>query len=166
MSPTVRAGFVLGLTLCALVVGCRQGSEPLSMPLPTPAIVPAPDRSLATEVTEVPSTPTPSPTPPEATPSPRATRRAAGPGPSRAARVSGANSGSRSESPVQTAIPALPAGAEQPIGRSCPAEAPVKGSSARVYHTPASRTYETVLPVICFTSGSAAAAAGYRPASN
>jgi hypothetical protein len=61
---------------------------------------------------------------------------------------------------------ALPLGAVAPVGESCPPDAPIKGSSAHVYHTPASRTYATVRPVICFSSTSAALAAGYRPAAN
>jgi hypothetical protein len=60
----------------------------------------------------------------------------------------------------------LPDGAVLPNGRSCPAEAPVKLSRAGVYHTPASRTYATLQPVLCFTTPAAAQAAGYRNAKN
>ena len=61
---------------------------------------------------------------------------------------------------------ALPDGAQAPTGGSCPPDAPIKGSRAHVYHTPASRTYETLKPVICFTTPAAAQAAGYRDAKN
>lgn len=48
---------------------------------------------------------------------------------------------------------------------SCPASHPVKGnigSNGRIYHTPASRSYNQTKPEVCFVSPEAAAAAGFR----
>jgi len=68
---------------------------------------------------------------------------------------------------VSASVPSL-AGAVNgvaPAGRSCPPAAPIKGTRAHVYHTPASRTYETVVPIVCFVSTSDASQSGYRPSS-
>ncbi|WP_174720030.1 MULTISPECIES: hypothetical protein [unclassified Meiothermus] len=46
---------------------------------------------------------------------------------------------------------------------SCPAEAPIKGSKARVYHPPSDPYYAATRAVACFPSEEAARSAGYRP---
>lgn len=45
---------------------------------------------------------------------------------------------------------------------SCPAEAPIKGSKARVYHPPSDPYYAATHAVACFPSEEAARSAGYR----
>ena len=100
----------------------------------------------------------------------RSTRSQAPNQPGEPAVAVAAGSASNRQSPSRVArtatAVALPDGSERPVGLTCPATAPVKVSRAHVYHTPASRTYETVKPVICFTTAAAAKAAGYKPAKN
>jgi hypothetical protein len=165
----VRA--LLLLWLLPLVSACTQAVTPAPAPIlpaATAIVVPSPDRSLAA-ATPVPAA-TATPEPPAAATADPTTRPARTP----ATKVSGARSSAASSSgaigresqPAPRPAPALPAGAFLPLGRNCPAEAPIKGTRARVYHSAASRSYATALPVICFVNGAAAEAAGYRPAAN
>jgi hypothetical protein len=113
---------------------------------------------------------------PSGTRAPRATRTPAPPRAQAPPRVQSAPSGAlvglppRATAPVDVVPGAravsvstnAPVLGIAPLGRSCPPAAPIKGSKAHVYHTPASRTYETVQPVACFSSPAEAAQAGYR----
>lgn len=50
-------------------------------------------------------------------------------------------------------------------GRDCPPVYPIKGNAqSMLYHTTASRSYNRTIPEFCFTTTSAAEAAGYSPA--
>lgn len=50
-------------------------------------------------------------------------------------------------------------------GRDCPPVYPIKGNAqSMVYHTTASRSYSRTIPEFCFTTTSAAEAAGFSPA--
>lgn len=50
-------------------------------------------------------------------------------------------------------------------GRDCPPVYPIKGNAqSMLYHTTASRSYSRTTPEFCFTTTSAAEAAGYAPA--
>lgn len=169
------------LASLVLLTSCHQQSHAVQAPAtasPAPAgiLVPPTDRALAGS---------PGTDPPQAGASAMATSRAPaarrtakarpstsrGGGPAQPRTTASAGiggSGSSRQTPSHTArtatAVALPDGSELPVGLSCPATAPVKVSRAHVYHTPASRTYETVKPVLCFTTAATATAAGYVPA--
>lgn len=50
-------------------------------------------------------------------------------------------------------------------GRDCPPVYPIKGNAqSMLYHTTASRSYSRTIPEFCFTTASAAEAAGFSPA--
>ena len=52
-----------------------------------------------------------------------------------------------------------------PIGRSCPASAPIKGNaSSMIYHRPGQQYYNVTNPEQCFRNAASAEAAGYRAA--
>jgi hypothetical protein len=163
MSPKLRrSSWVCFLLLVSAGVACgsRAGSGPPLTPATWTAIaVPSPSRELAAELSSGTTTPTASPT---ATTRPTRTPRPASDPRPTTARTAGGSAGSAN--PVSAGVPAVELGVA-PAGRSCPPEAPVKGTRAHVYHTPASRTYETAVPVACFASAADAAQAGYRPAS-
>lgn len=143
---------------------------------PVPAGRPHTERTATRTAARPPSAITPPAVAPPRAPAPRAPSR----GPTRAAAARAAteaaalpiDAGAKPTTPAvsspprsqRTPVPPLPADALAPLGLSCPAQAPIKGSRAHVYHTPASRTYETVHPVACFATEAAATAAGYRPA--
>ena len=56
-------------------------------------------------------------------------------------------------------------GAVAPVGRSCPAFAPIKGNaSSRIYHRPGQQYYNVTNPEHCFRNAASAEAAGYRAA--
>jgi endonuclease YncB( thermonuclease family) len=52
-----------------------------------------------------------------------------------------------------------------PVGKTCPASAPIKGNaSSMIYHVHGQRYYSVTVPEACFATASAAEAAGYRAA--
>ena len=52
-----------------------------------------------------------------------------------------------------------------PVGRSCPASAPIKGNaSSMIYHRPGQQYYNVTNPEACFRNAASAEAAGYRAA--
>lgn len=56
-------------------------------------------------------------------------------------------------------------GGTQPIGKDCPANAPIKGNAnSMIYHMPGQRYYDRTTPEACFASQADARAAGYRKA--
>ncbi len=53
--------------------------------------------------------------------------------------------------------------ATKPIGYNCPKSAPIKGNRpSHIYHMPGQRFYKVTHPEVCFSTESAARAAGYR----
>ena len=56
-------------------------------------------------------------------------------------------------------------GSVAPVGRSCPASAPIKGNaSSMIYHRPGQQYYNVTNPEACFRNAASAEAAGYRAA--
>lgn len=186
LNPTWAAGCGL-LVLLAFVLACGQAKRPspgvatpqsgMGMPVPTPdqALVAAARASANATVaaaSAVPETATPRASRiARATRTPAAVRERPATAQARTAPASAGGSGrSASSAPVgaQSSSRQPPAaganGGVPPEGLSCPPDAPIKGTRGHVYHTPASRTYETVVPAICFASTSDALQAGYRPA--
>jgi micrococcal nuclease len=74
--------------------------------------------------------------------------------------------------PTSTPVPApkpvasSPAGGAFPaVGTACPPEAPIKGNrDSMIYHLPGQQAYNRTKPEQCFSTESAAVAAGYRRA--
>ncbi|GAB3699199.1 hypothetical protein GCM10028815_04360 [Mariniluteicoccus flavus] len=189
MRRTVVVGVAVAITGAA-VVGC--GPEvPKAAPTPVKVAAGVPAASAPAPVTSPSEVPTPSAAPaapsrtPEPTPVATASRSAAtprttsAPTPARTTAVRTTAAAPRTTAPPTTrsAEPPEPAraaggGAVAPVGKDCPASAPIKGNQGSrstkewIYHRPGGGSYKVTEPEECFASGSDAEDAGYRAAKN